>query len=166
MQFSFVKANSFTLAKVLQACAKLEAIVEGKQIHGAVFDSMENCNLSSWNMIISCYTTLGNLNDAWKLLHDMESCDMKPDIVTWNSLLSGHFLCGLCREVLILLRRMQVAGFKPNSSSITSVLEAIIELSFLNLGKEIHIYVIRNGLDCDVYVGTSLLDMIFLQGPI
>ncbi|XP_028102736.1 pentatricopeptide repeat-containing protein At4g01030, mitochondrial-like [Camellia sinensis] len=159
MQFSFVKVNSFTLAKVLQACAKLEAIVEGKQIHGAVFDSMENRNLSSWNMIISCYTTLGNLNDAWKLLHDMEGCDMKPDIVTWNSLLSGHFLCGLYREVLILLRRMQVAGFKPNSSSITSVLEAISELSFLNLGKEIHSYVIRNGPDYDVYVGTSLLDM-------
>ncbi|CAL5383133.1 unnamed protein product [Camellia sinensis] len=171
MQFSFVKVNSFTLAKVLQACAKLEAIVEGKQIHGmysrnnnlelarAVFDSMENRNLSSWNMIISCYTTLGNLNDAWKLLHDMESCDMKPDIVTWNSLLSGHFLCGLYREVLILLRRMQVAGFKPNSSSITSVLEAISELSFLNLGKEIYSYVIRNGLDYDVYVEASLLDM-------
>ncbi|KAI8026775.1 Pentatricopeptide repeat-containing protein [Camellia lanceoleosa] len=159
MQFSFVNANSFTLAKVLQACAKLEAIVEGKQIHGAVFDSMENRNLSSWNVIISCYTTLGNLNDAWKLLHDVESCDMKLDIVTWNSLLSGHFLRGLYREVLILLRRMQVAGFKPNSSSVTSVLQAISELSFLNLGKEIHSYAIRNGLDYDVYVGTSLLDM-------
>ncbi|THF98925.1 pentatricopeptide repeat-containing protein At4g01030, mitochondrial-like [Camellia sinensis] len=190
MQFSFVKANSFTVAKVLQACGKLDAIVEGKQIHGyvirfalesnvfmcnslismysrnnnlelarAVFDSMENRNLSSWNMIISCYTTLGNLNDAWKLFHDMESWAMKPDIVTWNSLLSGHFLRGLYLEVLILLQRMQVAGFKPNSSSITSVLQAISELSFVNLGKEIHSYVIRNGLDYDVYVGTSLLDM-------
>lgn len=190
MQLSFLKANSFTIAKVLQACAKVEALDEGKQIHGyvircalesnllvcnslitmysktgnleqarAVFDSMENRDLSSWNSIISGYTSLGNLNEAGKLFLEMGTSEVKRDIVTWNSLLSGHFIHGFYQEVLAILRRMQVSGFKPNSSSFSSVLQAISELGFLNFGKEIHGYVIRNRLDYDIYVGTSLVDM-------
>ncbi|KAF7138374.1 hypothetical protein RHSIM_Rhsim07G0005400 [Rhododendron simsii] len=190
MQFSFVKANSVTLAKIVQACGKVEALDLGKQIHGyiirsalesnvwvcnsligmysrnnslelarAVFDLMEKRNLSSWNSIISSYTALGHLHDAQKLFSDMESCNMDPDIITWNSLMSGHFHCGLYREVLILLQRMQAAGLKPSSSSITSGLQAISELSYLSLGKELHCYVVRNGFSNDLYVGTSLLDM-------
>ncbi|KAK9280251.1 hypothetical protein L1049_013939 [Liquidambar formosana] len=112
-----------------------------------VFDSMENFNLSSWNSIISGYAALGYLDGAWDLFHEMESSNVKPDIVTWNCLLSGHFLHKSYKEVLTILWRMQVAGFKPNSSSITSVLQAVSELGFLKIGKEIHGYVIRNRLD-------------------
>ncbi|XAR62978.1 hypothetical protein NMG60_11022748 [Bertholletia excelsa] len=190
MHFSFLKPNIHTIAKVLQACAKLGALDQGKQIHGyvirsalmsntsicnslismysrnnnlrlarAVFDLMENRNLSAWNSIISGYIALGHLHDARKLFYNLESSDVKPDIVTWNCLLSGHFLNGLYGEILFLLQKMQAAGYKPNSSSISITLQAISELRILNLGKQLHNYVTRHGLDYDIYVGTSLLDM-------
>ncbi|KAF5733118.1 pentatricopeptide repeat-containing protein [Tripterygium wilfordii] len=190
MQFSYAKPNGGTIVKMLQACGKVQALKEGKQIHGyvlkvglesntrvcsslismysrndkielsrRVFDSMNDCNLSSWNSIITSYAALGYLNDAWNLFQQMEFSDAKPDIITWNCLLSGHALLGLYKEVLILFHRMQSIGFSPNSSSITSALQAVIELGLSNYGKEIHGYVIRKGLDYDVYVGTSLVDM-------
>lgn len=124
-----------------------------------VFDSMKDHSLSSWNSIISSYSTLGYLNDAWNLFCKMERSGTKPDIITWNSILSGNAIVSSYKEVLIILRRMQAAGFRPNPRSITSVLQAVIEPGLLNFGKEIHAYVIRNGLDYDAYVGTSLLDM-------
>lgn len=190
MQFSFVKPKSSVIVKVLQACGKVGAINEGKQVHGyvlrwglesdvsmcnslivmyfrnnrlelarTVFDSMEDRNLSSWNSIISSYASYGCFNDAWDLLNEMKSVNMKPDVVTWNCLLSGHSLHGSFEVGLTILRKMQSEGFKPNSSSITSVLQAVTEMGIVNVGKEIHGFVIRNGLDDDVYVGTSLLDM-------
>ncbi|XP_020538392.1 pentatricopeptide repeat-containing protein At4g01030, mitochondrial isoform X2 [Jatropha curcas] len=124
-----------------------------------VFDSMKDHNLSSWNSIITSYSALGYLNDAWNLFRKMESSSVKPDIITWNCLLSGHVVHGSYNEVLTILRKLQVAGFRPNSGSVTSVLQAVAELRLLKFGKEIHGYVMRNGLDYDVYVGTSLLDM-------
>lgn len=54
---------------------------------------------------------------------------------------------------------MQILDFKPDSFSITVVLQAISELGFLKLGKATHSYVIRNGLEFDLYIGTSLIDM-------
>ncbi|PIN26521.1 hypothetical protein CDL12_00724 [Handroanthus impetiginosus] len=190
MQFSSVKANTFTIAKVLQACGKVETLDEGKQVHGyvirnamesnvficnslinmylkngsvqfarAVFDRMENRNLSTWNSIISGYATFGYLKDARELLRGMETCNVKPDIVTWNSVLSGHLHNGSYREVLNILQHMLIAGFEPNTRTITTVLQAVSEMCCRNLGKEIHCYVVRNGLDSDLYVGTSLIDM-------
>ncbi|XP_015888748.2 pentatricopeptide repeat-containing protein At4g01030, mitochondrial [Ziziphus jujuba] len=190
MQFSFVKSTSSSITKVLQACGKVGALDEGKQIHGYVlrqalesnlsicnslismysrnnklrlarnvFNSMKDHNLSSWNSIISSYAAFGCLDDAWNLFNKMVVFSMDPDIVTWNCLLSGHSLNGSYEAALTIFRRMQSAGFKPNSSSITSVLQAVIELGYLNFGKEIHCFVMRNRLDYDVYVGTSLVDM-------
>lgn len=190
MQFSYVKAKSFTLAKVLKACSRTDALHEGRQIHGyvirlalesnllicnslinmyckckklklarKVFNLMESRNVSSWNSIISGYSALGYLDEAWSLFHKMEKSSIKHDIITWNCLLSGHFLHGSYKEVLSILRSMQLSGFKPIPTSIISVLQAISELQILNFGKEIHGYVIRNGLDYDIYVVTSMLDM-------
>ncbi|GAV84326.1 PPR domain-containing protein/PPR_2 domain-containing protein/DYW_deaminase domain-containing protein [Cephalotus follicularis] len=190
MQFSLLIANTTTVVKMLQACGKVGALNQGKQIHGyvlrfglesnllicnclitlyskngklelarKVFSSMEIHNLSSWNSIISSHTAFGHLNDALYLLHKMESSAIKPDIITWNCLLSGHALHGLFEEVLSIWQRMQDVGFRPNSSSVTSILQAVIESRLLSFGKEIHGYAIRNGLDDNMYVGTSLLDM-------
>ena len=73
--------------------------------------------------------------------------------------MSGHLACGLYQEVVSILWKMQNAGFKPNSGSITSALQAISELEQFSFGKEIHCFVIRSGLDYDPHLGASLLDM-------
>ena len=170
MQSASAKATDGTIVKLLQACGKLRALNEGKQIHGyvirfgrvsntsicnsivsmysrnnrlelarAVFDSTEDHNLASWNSIISSYAVNGCLNGAWDLFREMESSSIKPDIITWNSLLSGHLLQGSYENVLTNIRSLQSAGFKPDSCSITSALQAVIELGYFNLGKETHV---------------------------
>lgn len=190
MQFSSAKAVTRTIVKMLQACVKVGAFHEGKQIHGyvlksalesnlsvcnclismysrnnklklatRVFDSMKDHNLSSWNSMISSYTRLGYVDAAWCLFNKMDSSRIQPDIITWNSLLSGHFTHGSYQNVLTLLRGMQSLGFRPNASSVSVVLQAVTELRLLKYGRENHGYILRNGLDYDLYVGTSLIDM-------
>ncbi|VVB06874.1 unnamed protein product [Arabis nemorensis] len=130
-----------------------------------VFDSMKDRNLSSWNSIVSSYTAFGYVDDAMGLLEEMERCGPKPDIVTWNSLLSGHASKGgLSGDAIAIVKRMQIAGLKPNTSSISSLLQAIAEPGLLKLGKVIHGYVIRNQLWYDVYVETTLIDMYVKTG--
>lgn len=129
-----------------------------------VFDSTKNSNLSSWNSMISGYASLGYFDDAMELFHEMEHHNVQPDVVTWNCLLSSHFNYGLFYQVLIILRDMLVANSKPNSSSITPAIQAVSKLNLIRLGKEIHCYVLRNGLDYDEYVETTLLDMYVKAG--
>ncbi|KAK2406866.1 pentatricopeptide repeat-containing protein, mitochondrial [Trifolium repens] len=193
MQRVSVKANDGTIVKMLQACGKLRAFNEGKQIHGyalrfglvsntlvcnsiismytrnsrfelarAVFYSMEDCcrNLSSWNSIISSYAVDGCLSDSLdNLVKEMECSGIKPDIITWNSVLLGYVNQGLFEKVLASFRSMHSAGFKPDSCSVTSALQAVTELGLFKIGKEIHGYMMRTNLNYDVYVCSSLVDM-------
>lgn len=193
MQRVSAKATPGIIAKMLQACGKLRALNEGKQLHGyalrfglvsntvvcnsiismysknkrfklarAVFDSMEvrNRDLWSWNSIISSYMDDGCLSDAFDIIvEEMKSSGIKLDTVTWNSVLSGYVLQGSFEMVLTIFRSLCNAGFEPDSCSVTSALKAIIKLGFFKLGKEIHGYIMRSNLNCDVYVCTALVDM-------
>jgi len=193
MQRVSAKATVGTTVKMLQACGKLKALNEGKQLHGyalrfglvsntlvcnsiismysrnsrfklarAVFDSMEDHsrNLSSWNSVIFSYAVDGCLNDALDTISKgMECSRIKPDIITWNSILSGYLLRGSSEMVLTSFRSLHSLGFKPDSCSVTSALQAVIELGFFKLGKEIHGYIMRSNLNYDVYACTSLVDM-------
>lgn len=124
-----------------------------------VFDSMKNYNLCSWNSMISGYSSIGDFDEVWNLFYRMESRNVTPDIVTWNCLVSSHFQRGLYQQVLLILRNMLVAKVKPDSNSITPVIQSAIELKLVRFGKEVHCYVIRNGLEDDEYIGTTLIDM-------
>ncbi|XP_021760334.1 pentatricopeptide repeat-containing protein At4g01030, mitochondrial-like [Chenopodium quinoa] len=131
-----------------------------------VFDSMDNYSLSSWNTMISAYASVGSFDDAMELFHRMEFHNVEPDIVTWNSLLSSHLQHGLYHQVLNILRNMLVAKLQPNSSSITPAIQAINELNWIKLGKEMHCYVLKNGFHCDLYVQTTLLNMYVKNGEL
>ncbi|CAM8974510.1 unnamed protein product [Rhodiola kirilowii] len=124
-----------------------------------IFYSMENRNLTTWNTMISGYASLGDFDEAWSLVHEMESSGIDPDIVTMNSLLSGLAQNGFYELVLSTFRMIQGHGLKPNSNSITGVLQAVSELNLFDLGREVHCYVIRHGLHQNVYAGTSIIDM-------
>ncbi|KAG1367701.1 pentatricopeptide repeat-containing protein, mitochondrial [Cocos nucifera] len=190
MQFLSVRTDEVTIAKVLHACGRIEALKQGKAIHGhvirsglspnlpvsnslitmysknsktelarRVFESIGNRSLVSWNSMISCCSLNGLLDDAKELFGKMISSGIEPDLVTWNSLISGHSHHGTINEVFELFRRVQEEGLKPNSSSITSILRTISDSGLLEYGKQIHGYVMRNWLESNVYVGTSLIDM-------
>ncbi|ONK81530.1 uncharacterized protein A4U43_C01F30210 [Asparagus officinalis] len=124
-----------------------------------VFESIPNPSLVSWNSMISCCSLNGFLVNAMELFNDMVESGMETDVVTWNCLISGHSLHGFNHQVFELFRRMQFKGLKPNSSTITSVLRAVSGSNLIKFGKEIHGCVMRNGLECNVYTGTSLVDM-------
>ena len=49
--------------------------------------------------------------------------------------------------------------FKPNSVTIVSVLLACAHLAAVEQGKEVHGYIVRNGFESNVSVGSSLIDM-------
>ncbi|KAL5999047.1 hypothetical protein ACLOJK_009997 [Asimina triloba] len=190
MQLSLAEAGGLTISKVLQACGKLEALEQGKQIHGytfrtgwisdplickclismycknsdlrlarRVFDSMDSRCSVAWNSMISGYALNGFIKEAWQLFNAMELSETKPNIITWNSLLTGHSAFGSHIEVLEILRRMQASGLWPNATSVTCALQAVSQSGPLLSGKEIHGYAVRNGLENDIYVGTSLVDM-------
>lgn len=81
------------------------------------------------------------------------------DVVSWNTLIAECAENGMYRDALEIVREMGVAGLKPDSFTLSSVLPIFAEFVDVRKGMEIHGFAIRHLFDSDVFIGSSLIDM-------
>ncbi|KAM6591469.1 hypothetical protein CsatA_014074 [Cannabis sativa] len=121
-----------------------------------VFDEMPDRDLCSWNTILSGYAKAGQLDGARRLFDEMP----ERDNFSWSSLMSGYVRQHRPKEALELYRMMQRNQIsKSNKFTVSSALAASAAMPSLRLGKEIHGYIMRTGLDSDEIVWSALTDM-------
>jgi len=63
------------------------------------------------------------------------------------------------KEAIEMFREMQMGEVSPNYVTMISVLPAISRLGALELGKWVHLYVEKNGIEIDDVLGSALVDM-------
>lgn len=101
------------------------------------------------------YALLGNAENARKLFDAMP----ERDVISWNVLISGYVRCRKFQDAVDVFRRMREEGnMKPDEATIASALTACVALKDLELGGEIHRYVVKE-LQITVIIGNALLDM-------
>lgn len=81
-----ITAYSATFIKLLKACASLNALDLGKQVHGGVIEVFHELNLSIGNALIDMYAKCGSIKDAHSVLCRMSN----RDVVTWTTVIGGY----------------------------------------------------------------------------
>eukprot|EP01018_Ginkgo_biloba_P009797 Gb_07754 [translate_table: standard] len=79
---------------LLDMYAKCKSIIDGRHM----FDKMLERNVVSWNAMIAGYVQNGNAEEAWKLLQRMQLADVKPNSVTFTSVLSACANFAACQR--------------------------------------------------------------------
>ncbi|KAJ0083797.1 hypothetical protein Patl1_29449 [Pistacia atlantica] len=91
-----VKPTLTTMSCILMSCSRSAKLEHGKFVQGYcgsvssaenVFDKMRKTNVVSWNVMISGYVTVGDYFKALTLYGDMKESGVKPDAVTFTSVL-------------------------------------------------------------------------------
>ncbi|KAL5198021.1 hypothetical protein ABZP36_001533 [Zizania latifolia] len=86
---------------------------------------------------------------------------MERDLVSWNSMIALYAQNGISAEALGLYSKMLNVGgaIRCNAVTLSAVLLACAHAGAIQTGKRIHNQVVRMGLEENVYVGTSVVDM-------
>eukprot|EP01018_Ginkgo_biloba_P003869 Gb_21351 [translate_table: standard] len=155
MQIADIKCNQVTITSLLSACAELRALRQGKEVHNFIMRSGLESDVFVGSVLLGMYARCGSIVDAHGVFEKMS----EKDVVSWNLLLSGYVQNGHNDHALNLCHQMQLAGLKPDSVTIATVLSACVKLLDMRHGKNIHSYVIRNGFESDVFVASGLIDM-------
>jgi pentatricopeptide repeat protein len=155
MLLADMKPDQVTIACVLSACAKLEDLQLGKWIHDSIIGSVLQPDIFVDNALIDMYAKCGSIEIARELFDKMS----RRDVVSWNAMMAGYAHNGCASEALRLFHEMQLAGLRPDAVTLVGLLMACAHLGVLQHGKQIHDYITRNGSECDVIVGNSLIDM-------
>eukprot|EP01018_Ginkgo_biloba_P022430 Gb_00259 [translate_table: standard] len=155
MQWKSVRANSFTFTSVLSACAGLEAVQQGKQIHGHIIRTGFEENVFVCNPLVTMYTECGYTEDAHQVFDKM----LTRNVISWTAIIGGYERNGFSKKALHLFEEMQLACVRPNQFTFTSVLKACASLTDLKQGKQVHAWVNKTGLESHSFVRTALVNM-------
>ncbi|XP_027355998.1 pentatricopeptide repeat-containing protein At4g25270, chloroplastic [Abrus precatorius] len=147
-----VEPDLFTFPRVLKACAGIGSVQVGEEVHRHVVRSGFANDGFVLNALVDMYSKCGDIVKARKIFNKMPH----RDSVSWNSMLVAYVHHGLEVETMNIFRFMHLAGYKPDSITISTILTGV---SSLYLGVQIHGWVIRQGLEWNLSIANSLIMM-------
>lgn len=105
--------------------------------------------------MVAMYASSGDINSAFHLF----SAVKYPSTILFNAILRAFTLYGESRQTVNIYYQMHSLGLRGDYFTFPFVLKSCAELSCFGLGKCVHGLSLRSGLEFDVYVGTSLIDL-------
>ncbi|XP_008785200.1 pentatricopeptide repeat-containing protein At3g09040, mitochondrial [Phoenix dactylifera] len=156
------KPDEFTFVSIFNACACLEDIYLGKQLHSVVIKSNLEVSLFTVNAVVDMYAKCGELNDAKKQFELISS----RDAVSWNAMMVGLVHNKHEEEALSTFQRMRLDLLAPDEVSLATVISACTDLQAFEEGKQMHCLSIKSDLSKNVYAGSSLIDLYAKLGEV
>jgi len=155
MELEGVQPDAVTFMGLLNACASLQALEEGRRIHVQIVQTGFESHVYVASSLVNMYAKCGSLENAWTVFNRMPA----RDVVAWSAMILGHVKCGQGQKALELFQQMQHAGLQPDSVTFVGILNACASEMALEVGRNIHEQIVQSGYESDVFVGSSLVDM-------
>lgn len=155
MVVSNLPPSNYSFTSVIKSCADLSAFSLGRCVHAQALAHGYCSDCFVQSAFVAFYGKCGDLVSAREVFDQMPA----KSIVAWNSMISGYEQNGFAKEAVEVFDAMRRLGLKPDSATFVGVLSACAQLGDLGLGSWIHEYVVRNGYELNVVLGTSLINM-------
>ncbi|KAK8949372.1 putative pentatricopeptide repeat-containing protein [Platanthera zijinensis] len=151
---SSVAPNEYSFSSVLQACANMENLELGGQIHGQVTKIGFASEIFVANALMDVYAKCNDLEGLDKIFSGL--CD-KND-VSWNTVIVGYVQVDLGEDALRLFQKMREFGIQATQVTYSSALRACASNAAVDMVGQIHALVMKTPFNDDNVVGNSLVD--------
>ncbi|KAJ7259930.1 hypothetical protein O6H91_Y408800 [Diphasiastrum complanatum] len=137
-----VQPDNVTFALLLNACASLAALEQGKLLHSEIIKRGFQLDVVVANTLVDMYAKCGCTEDARELFDNMS----ERNVVSWTAMIAGYAQNGLGKEALALYEQMKQGGMQPNHVTFVLLLNACASLAALEQGKQLHSEIIKKRL--------------------
>ncbi|KAF5742709.1 Pentatricopeptide repeat superfamily protein [Tripterygium wilfordii] len=161
------KPNSHTFPSLFKACGLHPWLDHGRALHAHVLKFVEpSYDHFVQASLLNYYANYGKLDVARYLFDEIT----QPDLAAWNSILASYARIASCvsseddivnlsLEVFHLFHEMQNSEVRPNEVTLVALIGACANLAAVRQGAWAHVYVLKNYLRLNRYVGTALIEM-------
>jgi pentatricopeptide repeat protein len=155
MQEEGVQPDAVTFAGVLNACASIMALEEGRYAHEQIIQNGCESDAFVGSSLIAMYAKCGSMVEASRVFNKLPS----QAVVWWTAMIFGHVKCGEGHKALELFQKMQQEGVQPDPATYVGVLNACANVVTLEEGRRAHERIIQSRCESHVFVRSSLVDM-------
>ncbi|KAI3410885.1 DYW_deaminase domain-containing protein, partial [Psidium guajava] len=150
-----VELDGFVFSIVLKACAWLEDLRVGRQIHGYIVKLGLDSEVSVGTPLVDLYVKCACFESALMAFQKINN----PNDVSWSALISGYSQSGRVEECLKTYQSLRVRDGSLNPFIYTSIFQACSTLADINSGAQAHADAIKRGLISPLYGESALVTM-------
>ncbi|KAF3638462.1 Pentatricopeptide repeat-containing protein [Capsicum annuum] len=121
----------------------------------SLFDEMPEKITAACNAMINGYARAGDVGSAEQLFKEMS----RKDLIAWTTMINCYCQNRKYELAIEVFYDMKSNLITPDEVTMTTVISACAHLGVLDQGKEMHLYVMQNGFDLGVHIGSALIDM-------
>lgn len=155
MLHSGIEPDQFTYGSVLKACASQQALNHGREIHSRIIKSAMAMDLFVGGALVDMYCKCGMMEEAETIHYRTEERTM----VSWNAIISGFSQQKQSENAQRFFSKMLQMGVNPDNFTYATVLDTCANLTTVGLGMQIHAQIIKQELQHDVFISSTLVDM-------
>lgn len=155
-----MEVNEYTCSNVLGACAELQNLELGMQMHtlaikrGIYFDQFVMTGL------VNFYAKCSQVQSAHQVFSEVG----EPDLSAWTALIGGYVHSGKGREAIGLFCRFLASGGKLGEKSVASIFGAFADEIEVQVGRQLQSMIIKSGFDSFGFVRNAIIGFYMKSG--
>jgi pentatricopeptide repeat protein len=157
MRFAGIQPDSVTVMGLTQAVLHTKSLKLVKSLHSLGIQIGIDADVSVANTWIAAYAKCGDLSLAEMVFNEINISVRTA--VSWNSMIAGYANFKNVFHSVNCYKCMLHDGFRPDLSTIVSILSSCVQSEALFQGMLIHSHGIHLGCDLDIAVVNTLVSM-------
>ncbi|XP_019182874.1 PREDICTED: putative pentatricopeptide repeat-containing protein At3g47840 [Ipomoea nil] len=150
-----IEYDSYAYAIALKACADLEHLNYGREIHAQVIKKGFGAGSYVANSLSTMYNKCGKLNYGLCLFERMNL----RDVVSWTTIITTYVQMGQDQRAIQAFLQMRDSSTSPNEYTYAAIIAACANLARLDWGEQLHSNVLRVGFMAYPSVANSVMTM-------
>ncbi|XP_022958961.1 pentatricopeptide repeat-containing protein At2g46050, mitochondrial isoform X1 [Cucurbita moschata] len=155
MLMDMVDPDGVTFNGLFRSCDVMNDVGSGKQLHGFVIKIGFDLDCFVGSAVVDFYAKCGLYEDARLAFSSV----LYKDLVLWNVMLYCYVFNCLAKEAIEIFFLMQLEGFTGDDFTFSSLLSSCKYKGSGELGKQLHVHLIKHSFDLDILVASSLVNM-------
>ncbi|KAI5058970.1 hypothetical protein GOP47_0025289 [Adiantum capillus-veneris] len=153
--------DKVALLCAVDACASLQSLEKGLEIHLVILNSGHGQDLEVGNALVNMYGKCGSLQYASLVFFELP----RRDIFSWNTLIAAFVQSGGEEQALGLFHQMDSEGCKADNITFNSILTACSHGGLIDLGKCLYCFMmIDGGIPYDMDCLVCMVDLLSRGG--
>lgn len=149
------KVESSYYVPLLQECIDKNSALDAKIVHGHIIKTGTHQDLFVTTFLVNVYAKCKIMENARKVFDKLP----RRNVVSWTALMTGYVHNSRPELAIRVFQEMLEAGAYPTNYTLGIVLNASSTLHSIELGKQLHAYIVKYQIDYDTSIGNSLCSL-------
>ncbi|KAH7293262.1 hypothetical protein KP509_28G018400 [Ceratopteris richardii] len=155
MQQEGLPSDAVTYTCGLKACSIIKSIEKGRQMYADLTRKGFEKDSAIGSTLVDMYSKCSSVSEAQKVFSMLTA----RNVVTWTALIAAYTDHGYGKEALDCFKRMRQEGVYPDAVTYICSLRACGLVKASLTGQALHAEISRKGLEDNLIVGSTLVDM-------